>query len=178
VYKYLGVHINNKLDWSDNMSALYKKGQSCIHLLRRLRSFGVCRTLLKTFYDTAVASVIFYAVVCWSGGIMERDKKKLKMIRRASSIVGCPLDSVEQVGERRMLAKLSNIWNNNSHPLYETVGTLGSSFSERLLHPRCKKERFRRSFVPTAVRLFNISLNIEVGFWIIVHYICPNIYLY
>jgi len=28
-----------------------------------------------TFYDTEIASVIFYAVVCWGGGISERDKK-------------------------------------------------------------------------------------------------------
>ena len=58
-YKYPGVHLNNKLDWSHNTDALYKKGQSRLHLLRRLRSFGVCRPLLRTFYDTVVASVIF-----------------------------------------------------------------------------------------------------------------------
>lgn len=80
-----------------------------------------------------LAQCFFYAVVCWSGGITERDKKRLdKMIKRASSI--CPLDSVEQVGEKRMWAKLSDILNNPSHPLYETVRALGSSFSQRLLH--------------------------------------------
>ncbi|KAK3570623.1 hypothetical protein QTP86_023807, partial [Hemibagrus guttatus] len=26
-YKYLGVHIDNKLDWTKNTDALYKKGQ-------------------------------------------------------------------------------------------------------------------------------------------------------
>ena len=62
-YKYLGVHLSNKLDWTTNTDVLYKKGQSRLHLLRRLRSFGVCRTLLRTFYDTVVASAIFYAVV-------------------------------------------------------------------------------------------------------------------
>ena len=59
VYKYLGVHLNNKLDWSHNTDGLYKKGQSRLHLLRRLRSLWVCRPLLRTFYDTVVASVIF-----------------------------------------------------------------------------------------------------------------------
>lgn len=29
-YKYLGDHLNNKLDWTDNTTALYKKGQSSI----------------------------------------------------------------------------------------------------------------------------------------------------
>ena len=28
-YKYLGVHLNNKLDWTDNTDSLYKKGQCC-----------------------------------------------------------------------------------------------------------------------------------------------------
>ncbi|KAI4886295.1 hypothetical protein NFI96_002284 [Prochilodus magdalenae] len=40
-YKYLGVHLNYKLDWSVNTTALHKKGQSRLYLLRRLRSFGV-----------------------------------------------------------------------------------------------------------------------------------------
>ena len=31
-YKYLGVHINNKLDWTHNTDVLYKKGQSLHHL--------------------------------------------------------------------------------------------------------------------------------------------------
>ncbi|KAI3358072.1 hypothetical protein L3Q82_003084 [Scortum barcoo] len=48
-YKYLGVHLNNKLDWTDNTDSLYKKGQSRLYMLRRLGSFGVCRPLLRTF---------------------------------------------------------------------------------------------------------------------------------
>ncbi|XP_054642346.1 alpha-1,3-mannosyl-glycoprotein 4-beta-N-acetylglucosaminyltransferase A isoform X3 [Dunckerocampus dactyliophorus] len=155
-YKFLGVHLNNKLDWSVNTHALYKKGQSRLHLLRRLRSFGVCRTLLRTFYDSVVASAIFYAVGCWRGGSTDRDRSRInRLIRRASSVLDGPLDSVEEVGERRMLAKLTSIMDNTSHPLHDTVGSLSSSFSRRLLHPRCKKERFRRSFIPTAVRLYN-----------------------
>ena len=57
VDSYLGVHLSNKLEWNTNTEVLYKKGQSCFHLLRRLGSWGdwVCRTLLKTFYDTFVA---------------------------------------------------------------------------------------------------------------------------
>ncbi|KAI3367290.1 hypothetical protein L3Q82_008333 [Scortum barcoo] len=85
----------------------------------------------------------------WSageGGCSERDKKRLnRLIKRASSVCGCPLDSIEVMGERRALAKLSTIMDNTSHPLHQTVGALSSSFSNRLRHPRCRKERFRRS---------------------------------
>ncbi|KAI3355034.1 hypothetical protein L3Q82_017853, partial [Scortum barcoo] len=86
-YKYLGVHLNNKLDWTDNTDSLYKKGQSRLYMLRRLGSFGVCRPLLRTFYETVVASVVSYAMVCWGGGCSERDKKRLnRLIKRASSV--------------------------------------------------------------------------------------------
>ena len=68
-YKYLGVHMDNKLDWSANVDAIYKKGQSRLYFLRRLRSFNVCNKLLRMFYQSVVASVLFYAVVCWGGSM-------------------------------------------------------------------------------------------------------------
>ena len=48
-YKYLGVHLNKKLDWADHTAATYKKGQSRVHLLRRLRFFGLHVDLLTFF---------------------------------------------------------------------------------------------------------------------------------
>ncbi|TWW65078.1 hypothetical protein D4764_22G0007250 [Takifugu flavidus] len=150
-YKYLGVHLNNVLDWTHNTDALVKKGNSRLFLLRRLRSFGVQGPLLRTFYDSVVGSAIFYGIVCWSSSIRDRDRKRMdRLVRRASSILGCPLDSVEVVGNGRLMAKLSSMLNNTSPPLQDTLTALGSSFSERLLHPRCVKERYRRSFLPAA----------------------------
>ena len=155
-YKYLGVHLNHKLDWTHNTDALFRKGQSRLYLLRRLRSFGVRGPLLKTFYDSVVASAILYGVVCWSSSITERDRKRLdKIIRKSSSVLGCPLDTVQQVGDRRVLDKLMSMLDHDCHPLQDTLSALESSFSERLIHPRCVKERFRRSFLPAAVRLYN-----------------------
>jgi hypothetical protein len=155
-YKYLGVHLNNKLDWTHNTNALYKRGQSRLYFLRRLRSFGVTGPLLKTFYDSVVASAILYAVACWSSSITERDIKKLdKVIKKSSSVLGCPLDSVREVGDRRVLAKLTAMLTHESHPLHYTLSALESSFSDRLRHPRCVTERYRRSFLPAAVRLYN-----------------------
>lgn len=64
VKSYLAVHLNNKLDMTDLTAATCKKGQSRLHLLRRLRSFGVQGAMLRTFYDSLVALAIFYGVVC------------------------------------------------------------------------------------------------------------------
>ncbi|KAI3357023.1 hypothetical protein L3Q82_003665 [Scortum barcoo] len=90
-YKYLGVHLNDSLDWSDNTNALVKKGNSRLFLLRRLRSFGVQGPLLRTFYDSVVASAIFYGIVCWASSITDRDRRRMdRLVRRASSVLGCP----------------------------------------------------------------------------------------
>ncbi|KAK3562875.1 hypothetical protein QTP86_011117 [Hemibagrus guttatus] len=128
------------------MDAIYRNRQSRLFLLRRLRSFAVQRALLKTFFDSVVASAIFYGVVCWCSSISTADKKRLdKLIRKASSVLGMPLDTIQEVGERRMVAKLSSLLENDpSHPLYDTVTSLSSSFSDRLLDPKSLKGRYRR----------------------------------
>lgn len=129
-YKYLGFHLNNRLDWSPNTMALYKKGQSRL-FLRKLRPFGVQGALLRTFFDTVVASAIFFGVACWRSSISAADRKRLeKIINQASSVLGCPLDSVQTVGERRMTAKLSSLLDNDSHPMQDIITALSSSFSD------------------------------------------------
>ncbi|KAK3538163.1 hypothetical protein QTP70_032557 [Hemibagrus guttatus] len=79
------------------MDAIYRNRQSRLFLLRRLRSFAVQRALLKTFFDSVVASAIFYGVVCWCSSISTADKKRLdKLIRKASSVLGMPLDTIQE----------------------------------------------------------------------------------
>ena len=63
-YKYLGVVIDNRLDWKSNTEAVYRKGMSRLCFLRKLSSFKVCSKMLEIFYQSVVASVIFFAAVC------------------------------------------------------------------------------------------------------------------
>lgn len=111
----LVVTINNKLDWSSHTAAIYKKDQSRLLLLRSQRSFWVSRTC----YATVVASAVSCTIVFWESGVMDRKRKKL--VRRASSILGCSLDSIIQ--EELHLP-----------PPAPYCGDPGSYFSSRLLH--------------------------------------------
>lgn len=105
-YRYMGVCLNNKLNWTDNATALHKKGQRQLYILRRLRLFSVQGPLLKSFCDSAVASAIFYVVVCWGSSSAALEKKRLnKLTLMAGSVLGCSLDTLEVVTERRMMAK-------------------------------------------------------------------------
>ncbi|KAJ8401673.1 hypothetical protein AAFF_G00376440 [Aldrovandia affinis] len=58
-------------------------------------SFNICRTMLRMFYESAVASAFLFAVVCWGSGLRAADANRLnKLIRKASSIVGVELGSL------------------------------------------------------------------------------------
>ena len=156
----MGVHLNKTLDWSDNTEAIYKKGQSRLYLLRRLKSFNVCSRLLYMFYQSVVASILLYAVVCWGGGIKIGERNKLdKTIKKASSVVGLRMEGLQSVAERRIMDKLNSIMSNASHPLYADLQERVSTFSQRLTFPpKMRTERYRLSFLPTAIRLHNEHL--------------------
>ena len=52
--------------------------------------------LLRTFFDSVVASTIFYGVACWGSSISAADRRRLnKLVKKANTVLGCPLDTVE-----------------------------------------------------------------------------------
>lgn len=82
-------------------------------------------------------SAIFYGVVFWSSSLSTADRKRLdKLVKKAISILGIPLDS---------------------HLIYDTVTAQSISFSDKLIKPKCVKERYRRSFLPAAVSFYNLG---------------------
>lgn len=44
----------NNLDWETHTNHLYRKGQSRLHVLRRLQSFNICNKLLWMFYQSVI----------------------------------------------------------------------------------------------------------------------------
>lgn len=81
-YKYLGE--DNKLNWAKDTDAGYKKGKSRLYFLLRLRSFNVCSTMLRMFYQSVVASASFFAIVCWGNRVRTVDANKINKIIRKS----------------------------------------------------------------------------------------------
>ena len=155
-HRYLGVQLDSGLDWKSHMEAVYKKGQSRLYFLRRLRAFNICQPLLCSVYHSVVASALFFAVACWGEGASTADRNKLdKLIRKAGSVIGAEQQTVQQVAEARTLKKLCSIMNNPTHPLHALKVIKSSTFSQRLIAPLCKTERCRKSFIPAAIRFYN-----------------------
>ena len=102
--------------------------------LRRHRSFNVCNHMLLMF-DESVCYGEHHLLCC--AVLVDRNQSKGrqqtdKLIRKACSLVGSPLASLEEGVEQRMPTKLLAIMDITSHPLHETVNILRSSFSNRM----------------------------------------------
>ena len=131
--KHLGVVLDNKLEWSANIEAVYRRGQGCLFFLRRLRSFNVCSDMMCMFYHTITESALFYAVVCWGSCNTDKNCRRLdKLGKKAGSVIGRRLDPLSAVVEQRMRRKLYSVLENNKHPLHSILAGQRSSCSERL----------------------------------------------
>ena len=54
-----------------------------------IKSFELCDKMRHMFYNSVVASVMTYAIVCWKGKLAKEDFNKLdKIIKKASATIG------------------------------------------------------------------------------------------
>ena len=67
-------------------------------------------------------------------------------MRRAGSVLGTAVESLEMVMERWMVQKLLSIMDNNTHPLHYLVSKQKSVFSGGLRQLSCRKDRFKNTF--------------------------------
>ena len=80
--------------------------------------------------------------------------------KKAGAIVGSPLQGVEVVAKERTAKKLDTIIENPSHPLHREITLYWSKRGkDRFLYPTQKHARLSKSFVPTALRLYNETHN-------------------
>lgn len=70
ILKYLGVHLDSKLNWKKNGKAVFKTTQSRRFFLRKLSSFGISGKLLHVFYQGIPASVLFCFMRCFVGELV------------------------------------------------------------------------------------------------------------
>ena len=57
-FKFLGVHISDKLTWSKHTKTVVKRTQQNLLPLRRLKRFGMDPQILKRFYSCTLESMV------------------------------------------------------------------------------------------------------------------------
>ena len=125
--------------------------------MRKLRSFGVNSDMPVTFYNAVICSSIMFGSVCWGGNMSKLDRGRLETIvlKKAGHVVGKPLDSFKTLLEKRLYRKLMQILNDPTHPMRHYFDSRRSNRSGRFLLPRTNTNRYKASFLPSAVSVFN-----------------------
>jgi len=157
-YKYLGTILDSKLDWTDNTTQLVKKGNQRLHFLRKLRSFEVQRPVLQTFYQAVVQSILTFNSLCFQLNLKVADASRLaKLTKTASSVIGAAVTDLPTLHEKRALKRVKAILTDPTHPLHDEFVAQRSTrdTSVRLRSMKCRTDRFRNSFVPSAIRVYN-----------------------
>jgi len=74
-FRYLGTHIDNKLNFSIHVDEVIKKCRQRIFLLRKLKFFDVSEKILKLIYVSLIESVISFNIVTWYNYLNLRQNK-------------------------------------------------------------------------------------------------------
>ena len=157
-YKYLGTVIDNKMKFDDNTDYVYKKCQSRLFCLQKLRSLNVNQDILCSFYRCFLESVLTFGFLAWYGGLSVKNRNVLERVVRVSGkVIGKKQMSLSELYEKRASVKALGIVKDKSHVLAQYFEVLPSGTRFRSL--RFSSNRFGRTFVNNAISILNKKTN-------------------
>ena len=96
---------------------------------------------------------MFYTYTC-SPNAVQKDIKKINRITKCvSKMTGVEHDLFLDIFENYLKKKFNRILKDDTHPLFCQLNF--SVRSGRILYPKVKKERYNKSFLPTAIKLYS-----------------------
>ena len=130
-----------------------------MYFVRRLMKLKIDNKIVCLFFNSVVSSVLVYASPCWLNSCGSQKKAVCKFARRMIKTVGNCADNIENptiVSSKKCVSLISKIIKDQAHPLYPCITILPHG---RLRSIKCKTERFKKSFLPSAINLFNSKKN-------------------
>ena len=153
-YKYLGIIIDDKLNFNLHTTSTQKKCQQRLYVIRRLSSFQLQPKYLLLLYRSIIESLLTYCGSCIYPLLSITNRNKLlKITRIASKIIGLPTPSLTKLTEHACLRKALIIERDQDHPLNQLFECLPSGRRFRCI--KCNKKKYRDSFIPQGIRLLN-----------------------
>ena len=155
-YKYLGVYIDDQLNFSENAQYLFKKGIQRIHFLRLLNNMNVDKQIMSLFYRSIVESVMSYCIISWFGSSHKKDQHKLAKIGKIAKRMGVNSKNLNELYQNDCINMVDKILKDAHHPLYNCYVFLRSG--RRLNVHMQRTSRLRNTFVPSSINLCNRKL--------------------
>ena len=103
--------------WSTHTTTVTKEAQQRLHCLRQLKKFSVSPSILRSFYNRTVESVLLYCCTAWYGSCTVLHQKALqRVVKVAQRIIRVQLPSLQEQYEKRTKARAMRIFKDTFHP--------------------------------------------------------------
>ena len=153
-FRYLGTIIDENMTFAEHTDMVFKKAQQRLYLLRKLRSFNISADILETVYRSLIESILTFNITSWFGHVGVKGKSKLnRAVNTASKVVGRAQLSLADLHQAALKRKANQIVGDCTHPLHCCFEKLPSGRRYRV--PRARKNKFKLSFLPSAVTALN-----------------------
>ena len=155
-FKFLGVHIVEKLKWSTHSDSAVKKAQQLLFNLRRLKKFGLATKTFTNFYRCTIESILPGCITALYGNCTARNHRDLqKVVRSAQRITGGKLPALQVTYITRCHRKAKKIIKDNNHPIHCLFTPLSSRRHRQYRSIKGGIERLKNSFYLKVIRLLN-----------------------
>ncbi|KAK2177254.1 hypothetical protein NP493_610g01009 [Ridgeia piscesae] len=146
--------LDEKLSFTEHVTAVQKKSQQRLHVLRKLRAFYVDPLLLLRLYRSIIEALLTYCSICYYPALSVKNRNRLMKISHVSAkIIGLPTPKLSEIIDHAILKKARAVATESDHPLSTFFHVLPSQRRYRCI--KCKTCRYSRSFVPVAIRMLN-----------------------
>ena len=117
-FKYLGVILDAKLSFTEHVTAVQKKSQQRLHVLRKLRAFYVDPLLLLRLYLSIIEPLLTYCSICYYPALSVKNRNRLVKISHVSAkIIGLPTPKLSEIIDHAILKKARAVATESDHPL-------------------------------------------------------------
>ena len=155
-YKYLGITIDEKLHWSDDINNIKSEANKRLYFIRKLGQFKVDKTLITLFYKFVIESVLSFCITFWGGNSSKGDRTKVDRITKILEKFTTHVPHLDELyNKKKTLDKIISISKDVKHPLYRFLNKSKCNPVDGYSHIVTKTERHSRSFLPCAIRFLN-----------------------
>ena len=145
-FKYLGVILDEIFSFTEHVTAVQKKSQQRLHVLRKLRAFYVDPLLLLRLYRSIIEPLLTYCSICYYHALSVKNRNRLLKISHLTP-------KLSEIIDHAILKKARAVATESDHSLSTFFHVLPSQRRYRCI--KCKTCRYSRSFVPVAIRMLN-----------------------
>ena len=159
IYKYLGILIDDHLNWHEQCSNIISRNNQRLYFIRKLQEFYIDTTIISLFYNSAMESILCFCLIAYGGNITIKDENKIdSIIKKVQKVTNVPLHTIKELYSMLVKKKINQINKKSDHPMKKEIRYSERENSNLVLYPKIRTERYRRSFIPSALRSLNNEL--------------------